>query len=89
MVKGFGRPAARRVGRLHPNLDDARDPAAHAELLMRWRNGLMGLSVMAIAPVSHEVTNPVILRQDELPCLSRHPSHQEEAQAPLARSMGI
>src|ERR1700740_1312356 len=26
--------------------------------IMRWRNGLMGLSVMAIAPVSHEVSEP-------------------------------
>jgi hypothetical protein len=25
---------------------------------MRWRNGLMGLSVMAITPVSHEVSEP-------------------------------
>jgi hypothetical protein len=25
---------------------------------MRWRNGLMGLSVMAITPVSHEVLEP-------------------------------
>src|ERR1700677_890964 len=24
--------------------------------IMRWRNGLMGLSVMAITPVSHEVS---------------------------------
>src|SRR5271167_4222256 len=36
--------------------------------IMRWRNGLMALSVMAMAPVSHEVTNPVILRQDEPTC---------------------
>src|SRR5271157_2240947 len=36
--------------------------------IMRWRNGLMALSVMAIAPVSHEVTNPAILRQDEPTC---------------------
>ena len=34
----------------------------------RGRNGLMALSVMAIAPVSHEVTNPIILRQDEPTC---------------------
>src|ERR1700729_832663 len=26
--------------------------------IMRWRNGLMGLSVMAITPVSHEVSEP-------------------------------
>ena len=29
------------------------------------------LSVMAIAPVSHEVSEPLILRQDEPSCLSR------------------
>jgi hypothetical protein len=34
--------------------------------IMRWRGGLAVLSVMAVAPVSQEVTNPVILRQDEL-----------------------
>src|SRR5271168_2317289 len=28
---------------------------------MRWRNGLMGLSVMAITPVSHEVSEPLDL----------------------------
>src|SRR6202795_157671 len=26
--------------------------------IMRWRNGLMGLSVMAMTPVSHEVSEP-------------------------------
>src|ERR1700688_370797 len=26
--------------------------------IMRWRNGLMGLSVMVMAPVSHEVSEP-------------------------------
>src|ERR1700681_4863332 len=26
--------------------------------IMRWRNGLTGLSVMAITPVSHEVSEP-------------------------------
>src|SRR5271155_4891480 len=26
--------------------------------IMRWRDGLMGLSVMAITPVSHEVSEP-------------------------------
>src|SRR5271155_3167500 len=26
--------------------------------IMRWRNGLMALSVMAITPVSHEVSEP-------------------------------
>src|SRR5271167_1706835 len=26
--------------------------------IMRWRNGLMGLSVIAITPVSHEVLEP-------------------------------
>src|SRR6202023_2407444 len=41
--------------------------------IMRWRNGLIALSVMAIAPVSHEVTNPIIFRQDEP---SRYPDIQ-------------
>ena len=32
---------------------------------MRWRNGLMGLSSIAKAPVSHGVQNPMILRQSD------------------------
>jgi len=31
--------------------------------MMRWRNGLMGLSDIAKVPVSHGVVNPAILRQ--------------------------
>ena len=49
-------------------LDLLRECRAVMSSIMRWRNGLMALSVMAIAPVSHEVTNPVILRQDEPTC---------------------
>src|SRR6202035_6059937 len=33
--------------------------------IMRWRNGLMGLSSIAKAPVSHGVQNPMILRQSD------------------------
>jgi hypothetical protein len=45
--------------------------------IMRWRNGLGALSIMAIAPVSHGVTNAMILRQNEPSCYvsaSRTPS---------------
>src|SRR3984885_13322349 len=42
--------------------------------IMRWRNGLMGLSSIAKAPVSHGVQNPMILRQsDALRCPGLQP----------------
>src|SRR5271165_6688564 len=57
--------------------------------IMRWRNGLMALSVMAIAPVSHEVTNPVILRQDEPTCYPaiQHASRTLRRGAPTASGL--
>jgi len=51
---------------------------------MRWRNGLMGLSSIAKAPVSHGVQNPMILRQSDAsrcpglqPLTPTLPAHRE------------
>src|ERR1700733_14777829 len=52
--------------------------------IMRWRNGLMGLSSIAKAPVSHGVQNPMILRQSDAsrcpglqPLTPTLPAHRE------------
>src|ERR1700733_4888962 len=59
--------------------------------IMRWRNGLMGLSSIAKAPVSHGVQNPMILRQsDASRCPGLQPltptlaAHRESREADIA-----
>src|ERR1700722_12087566 len=54
--------------------------------IMRWRNGLMGLSSIAKAPVSHGVQNPMILRQsDASRCPGLQTPHADARRPPRER----
>src|SRR5580692_11466 len=54
--------------------------------IMRWRNGLMGLSSIAKAPVSHGVQNPMILRQsDASRCPGLQTPHADSRRTPRER----